>query len=317
LFYAKNPEKFTYKPIYERQYLEKSFIGAKQDEEGRYHTDTLLRDVIEGVIKDFSSNKIFNTRPVLNLSNEFYGFKTQKPEGLLHLLLYITSQSDNDIILDFFAGSGTSLAVAQKLNKKWIGIEMGEHINNFYIDEIEIDDTERNKKELYKKFVVLHYEKDGSKIKAIVKKIGILGRLKQVLAAKGRNEPCGISEDIDWRDGGFLKYYELEQYEETLANTVYENHDMFIIGDKTPYEQYVFMKDEKMLKALEIDYENRKVKVDLNKLHTNIDIAETLSNLTGKWIKKIEEDQVEFEDGSKVNIKDLDYKLIKPLIWWE
>jgi hypothetical protein len=77
------------------------------------------------------------------------------------------------------------------------------------------------------------------------------------------------------------------------------------------------MKDEKMLRALEIDYENRKVKVDLSKLYPNIDIAETLSNLTGNWIKKIKEDEVEFEDGSKVNIKDLDYKLIKTLIWWE
>jgi hypothetical protein len=151
-----------------------------------------------------------------------------------------------------------------------------------------------------------------------------------------------------YEGGGFFKYYELEQYEETLANTVYENHDMLIIGDKSPYEQYVFMKDEKMLKALEIDYENKKVNVDLSKIyppvsHLNkggyppmsplikggikggIDIAETLSNLTGKWIKKITplaplqegNYEVEFEDGSIVNTKDLDYRLIKPLIWWE
>ncbi|HOJ16774.1 MAG TPA: hypothetical protein PLC43_06375, partial [Caldisericia bacterium] len=92
---------------------------------------------------------------------------------------------------------------------------------------------------------------------------------------------------------------------------------MFIIKDKNPYEQYVFMKDEKMLKALEIDYKNNKVKVDLSKVYPNIDIAETLSNLTGKWIKKISADEVEFEDGTKINTKDLDYKLIKPLIWWE
>jgi len=71
-----------------------------------------------------------------------------------------------------------------------------------------------------------------------------------------------------------------------------------------------------MLKALEIDYKNNKVKVDLSKLYPNIDIAETLSNLTGKWIKKISKDEVEFEDGTKINTKDLDYKLIKPLIWW-
>lgn len=82
-------------------------------------------------------------------------------------------------------------------------------------------------------------------------------------------------------------------------------------------EECVFMKDEKMLKALELDYENNKVKVDLDKLYPNVDIAETLSNLTGKWIKKITDSEVEFEDGTKINTKDLDYKLIKPLIWWE
>ena len=181
--------------------------------------------------------------------------------------------------MDFFSGSGTTTAVAHKLKRKWIGIEMGEH---FYTV--------------------------------------ILPRMKKVLAY----DKSGISKEKDVREkyneknaGGFFKYYELEQYEETLDKTCYENHYMFIDGDKTPYEQYIFMKDEKMLRALKIDYDNRKVKVDLNELYPNIDIAETLSNLAGKWIKKIEEDQVEFEDGSKVNIKDLDYKLIKPLIWWE
>jgi len=76
------------------------------------------------------------------------------------------------------------------------------------------------------------------------------------------------------------------------------------------------MRDLKMLEALEIDYENNKANVDLSKLYKNIDIPETLSNLTGKWIKKITSDYVEFEDGEKIDIKNLDYKLIKPLIWW-
>jgi hypothetical protein len=75
--------------------------------------------------------------------------------------------------------------------------------------------------------------------------------------------------------------------------------------------------DKKMLECLEIDYENNKVKVDLTKLYPKIDIAETLSNLRGKWIKKISDEEVEFEDGTKINTKYLDYKLIKPLIWWE
>ncbi|MGB4602971.1 MAG: hypothetical protein WBI08_00870, partial [Bacteroidales bacterium] len=92
---------------------------------------------------------------------------------------------------------------------------------------------------------------------------------------------------------------------------------LFNSPSETPYQEYVFMKDEKMLECMEIDYENNKVKVDLDKLYPNIDIAETLSNLTGKWIKKISYDKVEFEDETKIDTKDLDYKLIKPLIWWE
>lgn len=72
-----------------------------------------------------------------------------------------------------------------------------------------------------------------------------------------------------------------------------------------------------MLEALEIDYKNNKVKVDLSKLYPNIDIAETLSNLTDKWIKKIEEDNVWLEGMKEpFYIKNLDYKLIKPLVWW-
>jgi hypothetical protein len=67
------------------------------------------------------------------------------------------------------------------------------------------------------------------------------------------------------------------------------------------------MKDEKMLSALEIDYENNKVKIDLSKLYPNINIAETLSDLTSKWIKKIEDGEVEFEDETKINTNDLDY----------
>jgi len=39
-------------------------------------------------------------------------------------------------------------------------------------------------------------------------------------------------------------------------------------------------------------------------------------NILGKWIKKITAEEVGFEGGEKINIKDLDYKLIKPLIWW-
>lgn len=53
-------------------------------------------------------------------------FETPKPESLIQRILQIAS-NENDIILDSFLGSGTTAAVALKMNRKWIGIELGEH----------------------------------------------------------------------------------------------------------------------------------------------------------------------------------------------
>jgi adenine specific DNA methylase Mod len=140
----------------------------------------------------------------------------------------------------------------------------------------------------------------------------VLPRMKKVLAG----DKSGVSKEVNWQGGGFFKYYELEQYEDTLRKVNYEDADLFENPSRDPYNQYIFLKDLKLLEALEIDYKKNKVKVDLNRLYDGIDIPETLSNLLGKWIKKITPDYVEFEDGEKINLKDLDYKLIKPLIWW-
>ena len=51
-------------------------------------------------------------------------FDTPKPEELISHLIYISS-NENDYVLDSFLGSGTTIAVAHKMNRKWIGIEMG------------------------------------------------------------------------------------------------------------------------------------------------------------------------------------------------
>lgn len=51
-------------------------------------------------------------------------YPTQKPEKLLERIVK-SSSNENDIVCDFFAGSGTTLAVAEKLNRKWIGSDLG------------------------------------------------------------------------------------------------------------------------------------------------------------------------------------------------
>ena len=255
----------------------------------------------------------------------------QKPENLLRRIIQ-TSSEIGGFVFDFFAGSGTTCAVAQKLNRKWVGIEMGDYFKEIYLDETEIkksaneaEDEDDEKIGLDNPAIVKVISETDKVAKVIIKKIGLLGRMKLVLNGdkefKAIHSPVlrkpHLSKDVNWQGGGFFKYYELEQYEEALANCKYEESDLFASPSKSPYEQYVFMKDEKMLSALEIDYEKNKVKVDLDKLYPNIDIAETLSNLAGKWIKKVSDAEVEFEDGTKINIKNLDYKFIKPLIWWE
>jgi len=241
-----------------------------------------------------------------------------------------TSSEIGGFVFDFFAGSGTTCAVAQKLNRKWVGIEMGDYFKEIYLDETEIKKTAGESDEdeenigLDNPAIVKIISETEKTAKVIIKKVGLLGRMKIVLNGdkefKAIHSPVirkpHLSKDVNWQGGGFFKYYELEQYEEALGNCKYEDGDLFTVPGRSPYQEYVFMKDEKMLKALEIDYKQEKVKVDLSKLYPNIDIAETLSNLTGKWIKKISYGEVEFEDGTRINTKYLDYKLIKPLIWW-
>jgi adenine-specific DNA-methyltransferase len=53
-------------------------------------------------------------------------FATPKPERLIERILQIAS-NPSDLVLDSFLGSGTTAAVAQKLGRRWIGIELGEH----------------------------------------------------------------------------------------------------------------------------------------------------------------------------------------------
>ena len=126
LFYCKQTASFSLNSQIERQYLEKPFMGSKQDEKGRYYVDTILRDVFEGapwIVKDAGIEQ-YNMRPVLNLSSERVGYATQKPEGLAQMLIEIASNK-NSIVADFFGGSGTTAAVAEKLGRRWITSDIG------------------------------------------------------------------------------------------------------------------------------------------------------------------------------------------------
>jgi adenine specific DNA methylase Mod len=200
------------------------------------------------------------------------GFKTENSEILLYRI-FTNLTNDENFILDFFSGSATTQAVAHKLGRKWLGVEMGEHF-----------------------FSV------------------VLPRMKKVFAGV----QSGISKEVDYKGGGFFKYYSLEQYEDTLQKVSYKDDELLIFNEnKSPYEQYIFMRDDKLTdKAIKLNYKDKTVKVTLDKLYPNIDAAETLSLITGRKIKKITEEEVEFTDGTKESIINPNYHLLKELIWW-
>jgi adenine-specific DNA-methyltransferase len=65
-------------------------------------------------------------KEVMVLFEKGEAFGTPKPERLLHRVLHIAT-NPGDLVLDSFLGSGTTAAVAHKMGRRWIGIEMGEH----------------------------------------------------------------------------------------------------------------------------------------------------------------------------------------------
>ena len=67
------------------------------------------------------------------LENEIY--KTPKPERLLSQIIHIATK-ENDIILDFFAGSGTTAAVAHKMNRQWIAVEQMDYVDTVTVERL-------------------------------------------------------------------------------------------------------------------------------------------------------------------------------------
>jgi len=68
----------------------------------------------------------FAKKALLQMFREEQVFETPKPETLLQRVIHIAT-NPGDLVLDSFLGSGTTAAVAHKMGRRWIGIELGEH----------------------------------------------------------------------------------------------------------------------------------------------------------------------------------------------
>jgi len=125
LFYTKT-EEFTFNKQYipyREDYIKKMF--RYKDENGRLYRkrrggkqylDDRPGNSVGDVWNDIYS---YQTR---TRSKEYHGYPTQKPEKLLERII-LASSNEGDIVADFFCGSGTTLVVAKKFNRKWIGVD--------------------------------------------------------------------------------------------------------------------------------------------------------------------------------------------------
>jgi len=157
----------------------------------KYRDGVLTEHVIDrGEEKIFPIGDIWNdlysfTQSEMRVS-ENLSFTTQKPENLLRRIIQ-TCTLPGDMVVDFFAGSGTTAAVSHKLRRKYIAVEMGDYFETVYQD----------------------YDTTSS---TWIKKLGLLGRMKNVLRGDISFKACGkdrrstLSKQIGWGGGGMLKY---------------------------------------------------------------------------------------------------------------
>lgn len=85
-------------------------------------------DGLKVYLEDMKGNPLTTTwsdiNRVGNTSDERVDYPTQKPEALLERILKVSS-NEGDLVADFFCGSGTTAAVAEKLGRRWIASDLG------------------------------------------------------------------------------------------------------------------------------------------------------------------------------------------------
>lgn len=105
-----------------REQLEKEFEAGRIVIDGDHIERRSYFDQYEGV--PIGDNWAENRLNLGSVNPERTGYPTQKPEALLERIIEASS-NPGDLILDCFVGSGTTAAVAEKLGRRWIGVDIG------------------------------------------------------------------------------------------------------------------------------------------------------------------------------------------------
>jgi adenine-specific DNA-methyltransferase len=219
------------------------------------------------------------------VSQEYINFSTQKPEKLLEKIL-LASSSENTLILDFFLGSATTTSVAHKLNRKWLGIEMGNHLYSVGLP--------RMKTVLFGKF------------SGISKELEKQGKLK--------------------KGGFFKYYHLEQYEDTLRNMKYKDNTPTDLFDTKKAFEQYIFFADEKFAHVLEvngnnldIDFDKLYPNIDFAETISNL-LGLQIKKITKTSVILQDEDnekEIKTDYKNMTNEEKLEFiRLLKPLLWW-
>lgn len=129
LYYTKNSN-YVFNKQYNLDYKEDYLKRFKKiDKDGRKYRDDRTNGVKQYLdeLKGIAINDVWDDIMSFQqaaTSSEIVDYPTQKPEELIARIIKASS-NEGDIVMDFFGGSGTTMAVAEKLGRKWITCDMG------------------------------------------------------------------------------------------------------------------------------------------------------------------------------------------------
>ncbi|MBP7741102.1 MAG: site-specific DNA-methyltransferase [Candidatus Pacebacteria bacterium] len=136
LFYGKG-EKSVFNSFFEAYKNKEEYLKARKqkihkDEDGREYTLDVREGgerktkiyIEESLARGRVVDSVWSIDKLNNSAKDSVGYPTQKPESLLERII-LSSSNEGDLIADFFCGSGTTLSVAEKLGRKWIGTDLG------------------------------------------------------------------------------------------------------------------------------------------------------------------------------------------------
>lgn len=160
-------------------------------------------------------------REIITLFGQENAFDTPKPERLLKRVMELAT-NPGDLVLDSFAGSGTTAAVAHKMNRRYIGIDIGDHAKTHIVPRLkQVIDGEQGGISVSEEFYELENQTlstldlDLEDIKVFSKVLKVIGKETELIdkttlnALKLATKTRKIKSTSIWDGGGSFRFYEL------------------------------------------------------------------------------------------------------------